>query len=56
MIQPEIRFLKNGRYTLTLKADAEYGGTQVHVTHVNVLTPSVKSSYVVGLSGMYQVG
>lgn len=43
VIQPEIRFLKNGRYTLTLKADAEYGGTQVHVTHVNVLTPSVKA-------------
>lgn len=40
-IQPEIRFLKNGRYTLTLRADAEYGGMQEHVTHVNVLRRSV---------------
>ncbi|MDE5612074.1 MAG: PKD domain-containing protein [Odoribacter sp.] len=56
VIQPEIRFLKNGRYTLTLQADAEYGGRQVHVTHVNVLKTSVKALTLSNLRGCTKQG
>ena len=37
----KIRFEKNGRYVLTLKAQAEYGGVQTVTGEVNVLRSSV---------------
>lgn len=40
-LYPEIHFKKKGRYTLVLKANAEFGGEQVMTHEVNVLQNTV---------------
>lgn len=56
VIQPWIRFLKEGSYTLTLTANAEYGGEQVISTQLEVLNPLVEAVSLSDLRGCTKEG